>query len=80
MTIQGLVNLVVYLIVLGCILGLLLYLVSISPVPEPYKGWLRFLVIAVSVLILIYFLLGLIGGGVPQLRLRSELLFLPRYG
>ena len=66
-----LVNLVIYLIVVGCILGLLLYLVSISPVPEPYKGWLRFLVMAVAVIILIFILLSLVGDHVPSLRMRS---------
>lgn len=63
MDISTVVNLVVYLIVVGIILGLLLYLVNISPVPEPWKGWLRFLIIALTVLIIIYMLLGLIGGG-----------------
>lgn len=61
--IASLVNLVVYLIIVGCIIGLLLYLVSISPVPEPWKGWLWFVVVAIGVLIVIYVLLGLIGGG-----------------
>lgn len=69
MDIGSLVHIVVYLIVVGCILGLLLYLVSVSPVPEPYKGWLRFFVLAAAILIIIYVLLGLIGGGaVPRLR------------
>lgn len=69
MDIGTLVNLVVYLIVVGCILGLLLYLVAISPIPEPWKGWLHWLIIVCAVLIIIYFLLGLIsGGGVPKLR------------
>lgn len=58
-----LVNLVVYLIVAGIIVGLLLYLVNISPVPEPWKGWLWFLVMAIGVLIVIYALINLIGGG-----------------
>jgi hypothetical protein len=66
--IHGLVNLVIYLIVLGVILGLLLYLVRISPVPEPWKGWLWFVVVAVGVIIVIYLLLGLIGD-TPKLRL-----------
>lgn len=58
-----LVNLVVYLLVAGIIVGLLLYLVNISPVPEPYKGWLWFLVMAIGILIVIYALISLIGGG-----------------
>lgn len=58
-----LVNLVVYLIVAGIIVGLLLYLVNISPVPEPWKSWLWFLVVAGGVLCVIYALVGLISGG-----------------
>lgn len=68
----ALVNLVIYLIVVGCVIGLLLYLVRISPVPDPYKGWLHFVVIAIAVIIIIYMLLSLVGNGggmrMPSLR------------
>lgn len=68
----SLVHLVLYLIIVGCILGLLLYLVRISPVPEPWKGWLHFLVIAIAVIIVIFMLVGLIdGGGLPRVRVGS---------
>lgn len=70
MDIGSLVHIVVYCIVVGCILGLLLYLVNISPVPDPYKGWLRFLVLAATILIIIYILLGFISGGsMPKIRM-----------
>ena len=69
MDMSGLVGVLVYLIVIGCVLGLLLYLVSISPIPEPFKGWLRFGVIVVGVLVLIFWLLSLVGGG-PVMRWR----------
>lgn len=75
--IAQLVNLVIYLIVVGCILGLLLYLVSASPVPEPYKGWLRFLVLAIAIIIIIFILLGLIGDHGPSFKLRGALDFIP---
>ncbi len=66
----SLVNLVIYLIVVGCVIGLLLYLVNISPVPEPFKGWLWFVVVAITVLVVIYLLLGLVGGGgIPHIKL-----------
>jgi hypothetical protein len=58
----ALLNLVIYLIVLGCIVGLLLYLVSIAPIPEPFKGWLWFIVMAFAIIAVIYVLLGLLGG------------------
>lgn len=82
--IGNLVNFVLYLIGIGCILGLLLYLVSIAPIPEPYKGWLWFVVMAVAIVILIYIILSLVGDHVPSLRLRGSLtvpgLALPGFG
>lgn len=60
---ESLVKLVIYLIVIGCIFGLLLYLVRISPVPEPYKQWLHFLVLAILIIVIIYILLGMVSGG-----------------
>lgn len=68
MDIASLVHLVIYLIGIGCILGLLLYLVSISPVPEPWKTWLRFAVIFFAVVILIFLILNVIGSA-PRLRM-----------
>lgn len=70
--IASIVNLVIYLIIIGCIFGLLLYLVSISPIPEPFKGWLHFLLVAVGVIILIFILLGMVGD-MPSLRMRGAL-------
>ena len=70
MTVQALVQLVIYLIIIGVILGLLVYLGDISPIIEPWKGWLRWVVIAVAVIILIMLLLQLIGGGgLPRIKL-----------
>ena len=67
MDMSGLVSLLVYLIVIGCVFGLLLYLVTIVPIPEPFKGWLRIAVIVIAVLVLIFWLLSLVGGG-PVMR------------
>ncbi len=70
MTIAVLVNLVIYLVIVGVILGLLYYLVGAAPIPEPFKGWLQFLVLAIAVIVVIYLLLGLLGGaGVPHVKL-----------
>lgn len=65
MDLGGLVHLVVYLIIVGCVIGLLLYLVSISPVPEPFKSWLWFAVVAIAVLIVIFYILLPMAGGPP---------------
>jgi hypothetical protein len=59
----ALVNLFLYLLIVGVIIGLLLYVVSISPIPEPFKGWLWWVVIVIAIFAIIYFLLGMIGGG-----------------
>jgi NADH:ubiquinone oxidoreductase subunit 6 (subunit J) len=58
---SGLVHSLIYLLIAGIILGLVLWLVGKSPVPEPFKSVLTWIVYAVAVLILINFLLGLIG-------------------
>jgi hypothetical protein len=68
---DALLHLVIYLIVLGCIVGLLLYLVSIAPIPEPFKGWLWFVVMAFAIIAVIYVLLGLLGGA-PSFSLPSH--------
>lgn len=65
-----LVYFVLYAIVAGAVIGLLLYAVAISPVPEPFKGWLRFAVILIAIFVLIFLLLSLVGGGtVPHVRI-----------
>ena len=69
MGLDQLVHIVIYLIVVGCVIGLLLYLVSISPVPEPFKSWLWFFVVAVAVLIVIFYILLPLAGSPPSLRL-----------
>jgi hypothetical protein len=65
-----LVMFVLYCIIAGAVIGLLLYAVAISPIPEPFKGWLRFAVILVAIFVVIFLLLGLVGvggSGVPRI-------------
>jgi hypothetical protein len=69
MDLSSLVHIVIYLIVIGCVIGLLLYLVSISPVPEPFKSWLWFFVMAVAVLIVIFYILLPMAGAPPTFHL-----------
>jgi hypothetical protein len=67
--ITGLVSVVIYIIVVGCICGLLIYLIDIIPVPEPFHRIARIAIIVIGVLIVIMILLSLIeGSGVPRLR------------
>lgn len=65
-----LVSFVLYALVAGAIIGLLLYAVAISPIPEPFKTWLRFAVILIAIFVIIYLLLSLVGGGPSALHLR----------
>jgi hypothetical protein len=61
---SGLVHLVLVLIVLGMIAGLLYWLVGSAPfIAEPFKSIIRWIILAVCVLFLIYWLLlPLVGG------------------
>jgi hypothetical protein len=61
-SIEGLVELVVWLIVVGLIVGLLLYLVAHAPfIPEDWKTWIKYVIYFVCILLIINFLLGFIG-------------------
>jgi hypothetical protein len=53
-SIKWIVDVIVGLIVFGCIFGLLYYLILIVPIPEPFKGWLL-------VLLKVLVVLGIIG-------------------
>jgi hypothetical protein len=68
--ITALITFVVYLIVIGIIVWLLLFLIDAIPLPEPFHRVARVLIIVVSVLIVILLLLQFIGTDVPFPRLR----------
>jgi hypothetical protein len=67
-TIAGLVSLIVTLLVFGCIVGLLFYLISIVPIPDPYRGWIKVLLQVLVVLVLIGMLLGFVGYPIVRIR------------
>jgi hypothetical protein len=60
-SIKGIVNVIVGLLIFGCIFGLLWYLIEIVPIPQPYKGWLLILLQVLGVLGLIGVLLQFAG-------------------
>ena len=68
--IAALVSLVIYLVVIGLIVWLLLYLIDAIPVPQPFHKVARVAIMVVGVLIVILLLLNLIGmgDGMPRLR------------
>lgn len=59
--ITALVHLVIYLVVIGIIVWLLLYLIDVIPLPEPFNRVARICIIVLSVLIVILLLLQFIG-------------------
>lgn len=70
--IGSLITLLVYLIVIGLIVWLLNYLIDAVPLPEPFNRVAKIALLVVSVLIVIILLLdfvGILGTGMPRLRL-----------
>lgn len=60
--IETLVSIIVTLLIAGCVIGLLFYLIHIVPVPEPYKSWIRIVLQVLVVLFLIGLLLSFATG------------------
>ena len=60
--IETLVSIILTLLIAGCIIGLLFYLIAIVPVPEPYKTWIRIVLQVLVVLFLIGMLLSFATG------------------
>lgn len=67
-TMSGLVNIIVTLLIFGCIVGLLYYLIQVVPVPEPYKGYIRIVLTVLVILVIIGMLLNLAGFPIVQFR------------
>jgi hypothetical protein len=61
--ISALLSLVVYILVLGLIVWLLLYVLDQFPLPEPFHRVARVVIVVIAVLFLIVLLLDLVGGG-----------------
>lgn len=60
--IATLLHLVIYLIVVGLILWLLMYIVDTVPMFSPFRQVARIVIIVIGCIILIYILLGMVGG------------------
>jgi hypothetical protein len=65
------VSALVSLVITLAVLALIHWALTQFPIPEPFGRILRVVVIFVAVLVVIYFLLGLIDGGSPRLLLRD---------
>jgi hypothetical protein len=69
--ISALLTLLVYLLVLGVVVWLVFYVLSMFPLPAPFDRVARVVVVVIVGIILIMLLLDLLGGGgigVPRLR------------
>lgn len=68
LSIEGLAELVVYLIVVGGILWLLLWLIGYCGLPEPFSKVAKIIIMVVAVLICVNVLLGFVGHPVFTMR------------
>jgi hypothetical protein len=59
--IAALINLCVYLIIVGVIYWAVITILGVIPLPEPVAQVIRVILIVILVLIVVYALLGLIG-------------------
>lgn len=56
------ITLIIYVIILGLLVWLALYVIDAIPLPEPFNRLARILIIVVAVVIVILLLLQLVGG------------------
>lgn len=68
LSIEGLVELVIYLIVIGGVFWLLLWLIGYVGLPDPFAKVAKIILMVVGVLILINILLGFAGHPIFNLR------------
>jgi len=66
---NGLIGILIWIIVIGCIFGLLWWLVGYIGLPEPFNKVARVIIAVVAVLLLINILLGI--AGAPLVRFHS---------
>lgn len=64
---SGILTLLIYLIIF-CVVAWLAYYIVNNLAPEPFRRILNVVLVVVFVIVLCYFLLGLVGGA-PNLRL-----------
>lgn len=68
--IASLITLLIYLLIVGIILWLALYIISVLPLPAPFNQVARVIIMVIGCLILILMLLNFVGldGMRPMLR------------
>lgn len=69
--ISGLIALLLYIVVIGVVLWLALYIMNTLPMAEPFRQVGRTVIVVIGALILILLLMNFIGivdSGIPRLR------------
>jgi uncharacterized membrane-anchored protein len=66
-TAQGLISVLIYFVIVGLIFWVVWWFIGYVGVPEPFNKVLRVIIGLVALLIVVYFLLGLVGP-MPTLR------------
>lgn len=62
MTIATLITLAIWIIIVGLVVGILYWIITSSPLPEPFKTWGGWAILAIGALVLLYKLVSLLGG------------------
>jgi hypothetical protein len=67
--IPALVNLIVYLLVIGILLALVYWVIDVIPIPQPINRIIKVIIVVLAVLVIVLLLLQLVSGGisVPKL-------------
>ena len=61
--IAALINLIVYLLILGILIGIVMWVVDAIPLPEPINRMVKIAVVVLAAIVVIMLLLSLIGVG-----------------
>lgn len=63
-SVAALISLIIYLVVIGCLLALVHYVIVAVPIPEPFGRIIRIAATVVAFLVIIVLLLNLVGAPV----------------
>lgn len=68
--IPALINLIIYLLVIGILLALVYWVIDAIPLPQPINRIVKLVIVVLAVLVIIMLLLQLVNGGgigIPKL-------------
>jgi hypothetical protein len=65
-----LINLIVYLLIVGILLALVWYVLDAIPIPDPINRFIKLAIVVIAALVIVLLLLQLVGGagvGLPKI-------------